>query len=154
AGLHVHLLVAAVVDDALFNGRRPGQGGIDVVLERHHLAAPPAAVGGDDEPGLCGVVAVGGGGGAEAAEDDAVGGANAGAGEHGNGQFGYHRHVQRDAVAGLDAKVLEDVGEGADLAVQVLVAEHTAVARLALPDDGGLVLAAIQQVAVDAVVAG
>ena len=48
--------------------------------------------------------------------------ADAGAGQHGDGQLRDHRHVDGDAVAGLDAQPLEDVGELADLAVQLLVA--------------------------------
>ena len=55
---------------------------------------------------------------------------------------------------GLDAQPLEDVGELADLAVQILIAQHAAVARLAFPDDGGLVLARPVEVAIEAVVAG
>src|SRR5262249_6786998 len=92
--------------------------------------------------------------GAEAAEDDAVRGADAGTGEHGDGQLGNHRHVQGDAIARLDALTLEDVGGLADLAGQVLVSQDAAVAWLAFPDDGGLVLARPVEVAVDAVVAG
>ena len=61
ARLHVDLLIAAIEDDALLDRRRLGQGGIDVLLERHDLAAPPAAVGGDDQLGLGVVVAVGDG---------------------------------------------------------------------------------------------
>ena len=127
---------------------------IDVLLERHDLAAPPAAVGRDDEPGLGVVVAVGDGLGAEAAEDDAVGGADAGAGQHGDRHLRDHRHVDRDAVAWLDALAFQHVGELADLAVQHLVREHAAVARLAFPDDGGLVAARPVQVAIEAVGAG
>ena len=122
ARLHVDLLIAAIEDDALLDGRRLRQGGIDVLLERHDLAAPPAAVGGDDQPGLGVVVAVGDGVGAEAAEDDGVHRADAGTGEHGDGQLGDHRHVDGDAVAGLDAQSFEHVGELADFAVQILIA--------------------------------
>ena len=68
--------------------------------------------------------------------------------------FGDHRHVDRDAVARLDAELLQHVGELADFAVQILVAQHAGVARLAFPDDGGLVLAGGGQVPVEAVVAG
>src|SRR5205814_5959278 len=68
AGLHIHLSVAAVEDDALLDGRRLGERGIDVLLKRHDLAAPPAAVGRDDEAGLGVVVAVGDGVGARSEE--------------------------------------------------------------------------------------
>src|SRR5207247_299761 len=51
-----------------------------------------------------------------------------------------------------DAQALEDVGELADLAVQILVGEGTRVARLALPENGGLGAARPVEVAVEAVV--
>ena len=88
------------------------------------LAAAPAAVGGDDELGLAVVDAVRDRLGAEAAEDHRVHRADARAGEHGDGGLGDHRHVDRDAVALLDAEVLEDVGEAADLAMELLVGER------------------------------
>ena len=63
-----------------------------------------------------------------------------------------HRHVDGDAVAFLDAARLQDVGEAADLGVQLLVGELLVVLRIvAFPEDGGLV-AAFGQMAVDAVV--
>ena len=63
----------------------------------------------------------------EAAEDDRVRRADAGAGEHGDRHLGHHRHVDRDAVARLDAERLQDVGELAHLAVQLLVASASRV---------------------------
>src|SRR5207249_7517497 len=86
-----------------------------------------------------------------AAEDDVVGGADAGAREHGHRRFRDHRHVDPDAVAGLDAEPLEHVREPADLPQQLRVGEPPDLARLALPDDGGLVLARAGHVAVEAV---
>ena len=62
----------------------------------------------------------------EAAEDDGVRGADARAGEHGDGHLGDHRHVDGDRVARLDAEALEHVGELADLGVQLLVGERRA----------------------------
>ena len=57
----------------------------------------------------------------------------------------------RDAVAGLDALALQDVGELAHLAVQHLIRQDAAVAGFAFPDDGGLVAARAGEVAVEAV---
>ena len=59
--------------------------------------------------------------------------------------------VERDAVAALDAERLEDVGEGTDLAVEVPVGQRPPVARLALPDEGGLVAARGTDVPIEAV---
>ena len=63
-------------------------------------AAPPAAVGGDQHLGLGVVDAVGERLRREAAEHDAVGGADAGTGEHRHGRLGDHRQVDVDPVAG------------------------------------------------------
>src|SRR5262249_22055036 len=76
----------------------------------------------------------------------------ASAGEHGDGQLRDHRHVEGDAVAGFQALALEDVGELADLVVQLLVGEAALIARVAFPEDGGLVAARPGQAAVEAVV--
>ena len=70
--------------------------------------------------------------------------ADARAAEHGHGGFGNHRHVNRHAVALLDAERFQDVGELADLRVQFRVGDALHVLlRFALPDDGGLVAVAV-----------
>src|SRR5205823_6485631 len=61
AGLHIHFLIAAIEDDTFLDGRRLGEGSVDVFLERDDLAAAPAAVGGDEQPRLRIVVAIGDG---------------------------------------------------------------------------------------------
>ena len=61
------------------------------------------------------------------------------AGQHGDRQLGHHRHVDRDAVARLNAELLEHVGELADFAVQLGVGQLARVARLAFPEDGGAI---------------
>ena len=91
--------------------------------------------------------------GGEPAEDDRVRGADPGAGEHRDRQLRDHRHVDRDAVAGPDAELLERVGRLLDLAQEVRVGERPRVARLADPVVGDLVAEAVRDVAVDAVVA-
>ncbi len=154
AGLHLDRLIAAVIDDALLDGRRFFQRQVDVVLERNDFSPAPAAVRSDEERRLGVVVALGDGIGAEAAEDDAVRSADTRAGQHRDHQLGNHRHIERHPVAGLDAHLFQDVGEFTDLAKQVLVAEHTTLARLSLPDDRRLVAPAGGNMSVDAVVAG
>ena len=115
-------------------------------------AAAPAAVGGDQHLGLGVVDAVGERLRREAAEHDAVGGADAGAGEHRHRRLGDHRQVDVDPVAGLDAEPLQHVGEALDLGEQLGVGDRAGVARLALEVDGDLVALAGGDVAVEAVV--
>ena len=79
--------------------------------------------------------------GAEAAEHDAVHRADARAGEHGDRQLGDERQVDRDAIAFLDAERLQHVRERRHLAVEIEVGQRAAIARLAFPDDRGLVAA-------------
>jgi hypothetical protein len=57
--------------------------------------------------------------GREAAEDDRMDRADARAGQHRIGRLGDHRHVDGDAVALLDAVLLQHVGEAADMLVQL-----------------------------------
>src|SRR5258708_28486903 len=59
ARFHVHRLVTAVEDDALLNGGRFDQGGIDILLEMHYPAAPPTSVRRYDNPRPGIVVAIG-----------------------------------------------------------------------------------------------
>jgi hypothetical protein len=121
------------------------------VLERHDVATPPATVGGDEQAGAGVAQAIGQGLGREAAEHHGVRGADAGTRQHGDGRLRHHRQVDGDEVAGLDAERGQRVGRLAHLAVQLLVGQDPGVARLALPQDGGLVAPPPGQVAIDAV---
>ena len=112
-----------------------------ICLSGDDAAAPEAAVGGDEQPGLLVVDAIAQRLGAEAAEHDAVHRADARAGEHRDGQLGDERQVDGDAIALLDAERLQDVGELADFAVEIEVGQGAAIARLAFPDERGLVAA-------------
>ena len=58
------------------------------------------------------------------------------AGQHGNRQLRHHGHIDRDAVAGVDAELLECIGEFADFTMQLSVGERATVPRLAFPEDG------------------
>ena len=89
------------------------------------------------------VDAVGDGVGGESAKDDVVDGADAGAGEEGDGELGAHAHVDGDAVALLDAEGFEDVGELLDFDVEVGVGKLADFAGFAFPEDGRLVFAAL-----------
>jgi len=113
---------------------------------------PPAPVGGDDHGGLGVEDAVPQGVGGEPAEDHRVDGTDPGAGQHGHGQLGHHRHVDGHPVTASDAKALQDVGEPADVGQQLGVGESPGVPRLALPVEGHLVTPARLDVPVQAVV--
>ena len=125
---------------------------VDRRLERRGLAAAPAAVGGDDELGLRVVDPAAQRLGREAAEDHRVRRADPGAGQHRDRQLGDHRHVDRDAIAGLDAELEQRIGGLAHLALEVGVGDRPGVAGLADPVIGDLVAEAALDVAVDAVV--
>ena len=139
AGGHADGRAGAAVDDDVLDGVAGGEGFIDGGLELDLVAAAVAGVLGDDGDAGGVVDAVGDGVGGESAEDDGVDGADARAGEQGDGQLGRHAHVDGDAVALADAEGLEGVGEALHLGVQLGVGEAADLARLALPDDGGLV---------------
>jgi hypothetical protein len=78
--------------------------------------------------------------GAEPAEHDGMDGADAGAGQHGDGELGDHRQIDGDSIALLDAKRFEDIGELTNFAVELRIGEGAGI-RLgfALPDDGGFI---------------
>ena len=130
-----------------FGDRRVGIG-----LERHLAAAAQAFVGGDDDFRLAILDAAGERIRREAAEHHGMDGADARAGQHGVGRFRDHRQVDGDAIAFLDVAVAQNVGEAADLVVQLLIGDVLGIFRIvAFPDDGGLVASGVQM-AVDAVV--
>jgi hypothetical protein len=150
---HVHLVARAAKDDHLLDGLGDvlagrvldEEGVVHVLLERDDPAPAVAAVRGHDQLRAAVLDAVGDGLGAEPAEDDGVDRPDAGAREHGDGGLGHHGQVEDDAVALLDAVALEDVGEAANLAVQLGEGEDAFLAGasvgggLAFPDEGGLV---------------
>src|SRR5262249_43185907 len=102
AGFHLDGLVAAINDDALFDGGRLGERLVDVVLEVHDLAAPPTAVRRDYYPSAGVVITTRDSIGTEPAKDNTVRRPDAGTGEHGDGQLRNHRHIDGDAIAGFD----------------------------------------------------
>jgi hypothetical protein len=150
AGLHGHVLAGALQDHDLLHGRHALETAVDVDLQGDDGAAAIAAVGRDHHLGLRVVHAVAHRLRGEAPEDDAVGRAQARAGEHGHRRLRHHRHVDAHAVAGLDAQPLENVRELAHLDQELLVRENPHLARLPFPDDGGLVLPPGRHVPVEA----
>ena len=91
----------------------------------------------------------------ETAEHHRVDGAQARAGEHGDHRLRDHRHVDDDAVPALDALPPQRAGEAGHLVPQLAVGD---LAHLAgegtVPDDRGLLAAALLRMQVDRVVAG
>ena len=134
-------MAGATHDDDLLDGGVACDSFITVAFEGHDVATAEAAVGSNEQLGLGVFDAVTDGIGAEAAEDDAVGSADAGAGQHGNGQFGHHGQVDGHPVALRDAEALEHVCELADLTIEVPVGVDLPVAGLALPHDSRLIAA-------------
>ena len=128
-----------------------GDRGIDIGLQRHLLAAAQAFIGGDDDLGLAVGDALGEAVGREAGEHHRMDRADPRAGQHRVGGFRNHRQIDRDAVALLDVAGAQDVGHLADFVVQLAIGDVLRLGRIvALPDDGGLV-AALVEMAVDAV---
>jgi hypothetical protein len=154
AGGHVDISAGAANDDLVGGGGRFGHRFIGDALEGHDLATAVAAVGGDEQFGVEFVHAVGEGVGAEAGEDDGVEGADAGAGEHEDDEFGDHGQVEGDGVALLDTEITEYGGAAIDLAVEAGVGQRAGVAGLAFPVDRDLVLAMGGEVAVEALIGG
>ena len=96
-----------------------GQRLIDRFFQRQRLAAPPADVGRDLQLGLRVAVAIGDRLGRKAAKNHRVNRADPRAGQHRDRQLGHHRHVDRNAIARLNAKLLQHIGELANFAMQL-----------------------------------
>ena len=78
--------------------------------------------------------------------------AEAGAGEHGHGRLGDHRHVDDDSIALGHALVRQCASEAGDLIEEFCVCDRTdGVRDRRVVDDGGLIAAAVRDMAVDRV---
>ena len=128
--------------------------GVDGRLDVGRLALAPRLVDGDQRLGLGELHALLDRVRREAAEHDVVRRADARAGEHRHGHLGDHRQEDPDHVAGLDAALLEHVGEPLDVAQQLGVGDVALLALLPAPVEGDLVAAAGLDVAVERVVRG
>jgi hypothetical protein len=114
-------------------------GCIDDDLSSDGLASPPAFIAGDDYTGatildaiaerLCG----------KSSEDYRVDRTNASASKEGSHGLPGHGEVDRDSIALLDAKRLENIGDRTDLAEQFCVGDFTAITGfVSFVDDRGL----------------
>ncbi|CCJ99693.1 hypothetical protein BN130_2403 [Cronobacter malonaticus 507] len=118
---------------------------IDVFLQRNGTSGSHAFIGGDNETRAGVDNASGDGLRRKAAENNRVHRANAGAGEHRDGGFRHHRHIDSDHIAFLNAKRGQGVCEAANVAVEFAVANVFVLGRvIAFPDNGGLIAAFVE----------
>ena len=152
---HVDAAAAALVDDHVshFLAAAHRERLVHHRLERDLLAAAELPVGGDDlggarvdDPFLQAFRG-------KAAEHHRVRCADARAGLHRDHHLDRHRHVDKDAVAFVDAMGLQRVRKLAHLVVQILVADARDLAVVGLENDGDLVRLGFQ-VAIKAIVGG
>ena len=130
-------------DDDVLEGRELGDDGFDLLAE---LGL------GDEDPGAAVLHAVAHGVGAEGGEEGADDASGLEGPEDREVDLGDALHEGEDAVALLDAEPSEDVGELVGLAAHVIVGVGLGLAVLALPDHGGLVALAVEDVTVDGLV--
>ena len=76
---------------------------------------------------------------------------DAGAGKHCDGGFGNGRQIDDDAIALADVVSLQNVGEPADLAVQLLIGKGALLTGFTFPDDGRFVPAMRAQMSIKTV---
>ena len=114
---------SALDDDDVIDAADLGDRRVGIGLQRHLAAAAQAFIGGDDDVRLAILDAAGERIRREAAEHHRMDGADARAGEHGVGRFRNHRHVDGDAIALLDVAIAQDIGETADLVVQLFIGD-------------------------------
>ncbi len=113
----------ALVDDNILHRRARLQRFLDCRKELHFAAAAIGAVLGDHGGSLGIVNAIDKRVGGESAEDHRVRRADAGAGQHGDGQLRSHAHVDGDAIAFLYAQRLQHIGELLHFTMQLLIGQ-------------------------------
>ena len=85
-------------------------------------------------------------------------GADSGASQHRDRRLGDHRQIDEHAISSLNAVLLEDIREAADLMMELLVSKRSFLAwfagacRLAFPNERGFVRGGCSQVPVEAIV--
>jgi len=96
---------------------------IGISFQCYCFAAAHALVGGDQDAGISIQQAVFQCFRREAAKHHRMHRANPGAGQHGVGSLGNHRHVDADSIAFFHATGFQHIGKFADLLVQFAVAD-------------------------------
>ena len=107
---HLDLVADALEHQHFLDRRALLQRVIDILLELDNLPATPSAVGGDTDFRFGVVDPIGQRLRREAAEDHRMNRADSRARQHRDRRLRHQRHVDRDAVAVLDAEALERVG--------------------------------------------
>ncbi len=125
------------------------------ILQADVLAGTERYVGGYKNLAVRIVDAITQGIGAEPTEDDRMDRPNSGTGKHHDRQFQGHRQIDADTVALDHPERLQDVGEFADLAMQLFVGQGLGVFfGFTLPDQCSLFGDGSAQVPVEEVIAG
>ncbi len=138
-GAPVHLAASSAQDQDVAHKAQIANGLVHIFFEGNALGSAHALVGRDDDGGASVDDAVVDGLGRKAGENDGVNGADAGAGEHGDADFGDDGHVDGDGVTTSDATALEQIGHATDVVVQLLIRDDARVGELvALPQQSGL----------------
>ena len=122
----------------------------DEVIERHVASAAVGGVGAEDGLGLGQLDPFGDRAGAESGEDDQVHRANPGAGEHQRDRLIVGRHVDRDAVAPVDADGAQRGGHALYVAQQLRVGVDALCAVLVQADQRGPAAVAVGDLRVEA----
>jgi hypothetical protein len=107
-------------------------------FEGNHLVFAEAAIGGNHQLGFGILQPVFQGLGTEPPKHDGMGSANAGAGQHGNGRFGNHWHINADAISFFNPQLLHHIGNLAHLVVQLGIGQSAGIAQVHLPKLGRL----------------
>ena len=151
--LPVHIAAGAFDRQAGMHALDPGHGLVGIHFQGDGFAAAYAFIGGDDGTGTGILNAIFQGFRGEAAKHDGVNGADAGAGQHGVGGFGNHRHVDHHAIAFFNATAFQHITEFADFLEQLLVGNVLVLIRLITFPDNGRLVGPFWQMAIDTVVA-
>ena len=93
-------------DNDMLNGRSIGESNICVVFQRNDTPPAVTSVGGYEKFCLSVIYPFFQRLWTETREHDGMNGADAGAGKHGYGKFGYHREIYGDPVAFFDSEIL------------------------------------------------
>ena len=128
------------------------EGLVSVVFLGNRFGAPECSVAGYEHAAVAVVDAVAQRFSGETAEYDGVDRADPGAGQDADRQLGNHRQVEGYPVAFLDAVFLQNIGEFADLFMELLVGEFFRFIRVVSFPDEGYLVSSFFQVPVETVV--
>ena len=133
------LVTSALEDQDMLDAWGLLDGSVSDDLGGDGLSTAATLVGGDQDAGLAVVHAIPEGLSGEAGEDDGVDGADTRACKEGCDCLPCHGEIDRDGVALLNAEILEDVRDAADLAEKLSVGDvATFIWLVGFVNDGGL----------------